>query len=52
MPYVIPLGDVADVLFKATYILGIKDLILAPIRFECHNPLDQGVRFNSLVPNI
>ncbi len=34
------------------YIPGIKDLILVPTRFERLGLLHQGVRFNSLVPNI
>jgi len=37
---------------RENYILGIKDLILVPTRFECLGLLRQGVRFNSLVPNI
>ena len=31
---------------------GSKDLIRVPTRFECLGLLHQGVRFNSLVPNI
>jgi hypothetical protein len=34
------------------YIPGIKDRILVPTRFEGLGFHHQGVRFNSLVPNI
>jgi len=34
------------------YVPGIKDMILVPPTFERLGLLHQGVRFNSLVPNI
>ena len=40
------------ILDHTVYLPGIKDLTLAPTRFECLGLLHQGVCFNSLVPYI